>query len=264
MRYTKESRQDDNDGASIMSQTQSATECFQLGQQFSFRNERHSAVTHYTKAIERHPKFAEAYYNRGNCHHLLENYEQAVADFTEVIALTSHDPDKLAEAYSNRGASQYGRRYFKEAIADSTKAIELAPQSAEAHFNRGCCHHALGDYDEAIDDFTRIIAIAGKDPTLKKNGKLSIVYYKRGLCHQIQHNYDKGTADYTKAIKLNHENADAFWGRGVTRYLSDQKAGWGEDLKIAFDLAMKQENIRAASQIREVMGKCGLSQPHIP
>ena len=247
-----------------MNQTQSATECFQLGQQYSSRAEHHLAITHYTKAIERHPKFAAAYYNRGNCHHLVENYEQAVADFTEVIALASHDPDKLAEAYCNRGASHYSRRYFAEAIADCAKAIELAPQSVEAYFNRGCCHHALGDYEEAIDDFTRIIAIADKAPALKKNGKLSIAYYKRGLCHQIQHDYDEAAADYTKAVDLNPENYDAFGARGVARYLSDKKPGWDDDLKIGFDLAMKQKNVSTASRIREAMGRCGLPQPHIP
>ena len=52
-----------------------------------------------TDAINLNPNFTEAYYNRGLAYANLQNYEQALADFSKAVELNP----SLAEAYYYRG-----------------------------------------------------------------------------------------------------------------------------------------------------------------
>jgi lipoprotein NlpI len=57
---------------------------------------------------------AAAYYNRGNAYDGKGLHDQAIADFTQAIAIK---PD-LAQAYYNRGVAYEGKRLRDLAIAD--------------------------------------------------------------------------------------------------------------------------------------------------
>ena len=71
------------------------------------------AIAEYDKAIELDPRYAPAYYNRGNAYYKLENVDQALADYD--------------------------------------KAIELNPNYAPAYSNRGIAHRKLGNLGQALD-----------------------------------------------------------------------------------------------------------------
>ena len=45
------------------------------------------AIEDYTQAIELDPKFAEAYFNRGNAKHSSGDYAGAIEDYTKAIEL---------------------------------------------------------------------------------------------------------------------------------------------------------------------------------
>ena len=62
-----------------------------------------------------------------------EEYDKAIADFTEVIRL---DP-KAAHAYTGRGGAWSERAEYDKAIADFTEAIRLDPKDADAYTDRG-------------------------------------------------------------------------------------------------------------------------------
>ena len=71
---------------------------------------------------------AIAYSNRGVAYWKKSEYDRAIADYTEAIALDPND----AIAYSNRGAAYKKRGEVDRAIADYTKAIALDPNYANA------------------------------------------------------------------------------------------------------------------------------------
>ena len=92
------------------------------------------------------------YVNRGLAWADKQEYDKAIADFTEAIRL---DP-KNACAYNNRGM-RLGRQEgaFDKAIADFTEAIRLDPKNASAYGNRGLAWGDKKEYDKAIADLHR-------------------------------------------------------------------------------------------------------------
>lgn len=62
---------------------------------------------------------AEAYYNRGNTHATLNEYDRAIADYTQAITI---DPN-LVQAYNKRGLTYHKLGRYEEALADYTQAI---------------------------------------------------------------------------------------------------------------------------------------------
>jgi tetratricopeptide (TPR) repeat protein len=127
------------------------------------------AAADYTEALRINPKYAEAYYNRGNAAYRngKRDYERAIADYTEAIRL---DP-KYANAYNLRGQAYYkGKKDYNNAIADFTEAIRLNPNIAMYFFNRGVAYHiGKQDYDQAIADYTEALHINPDDSDAANN-----------------------------------------------------------------------------------------------
>ena len=96
---------------------------------------------------------AEAFFNTGVNELQSGNCDQAIADFTQAMALNTNYPD----AYLYRGEAKSRLKDYAGTIADDTKAIELKPGYAYAYFTRGNARAALKDYAGAIVDDTKAI-----------------------------------------------------------------------------------------------------------
>ncbi|MDR2904920.1 MAG: tetratricopeptide repeat protein [Helicobacteraceae bacterium] len=163
------------------------------------------AVKDYTQAIALDPKDDQAYHNRGGAYCKLGNYDQAIADFTKAIELNP----KYASAYFNRGVTYDKQQNYNQAITDFTKAIELAPKDATYYNNRGNVYYELQNYDQAISDYTKAIEL---DP------KFVMAYSNRGVAYKKLQNYDQAIKDCTQAIKIDPKYASAYNNRGITYY----------------------------------------------
>ena len=105
-------------------------------------------VSDYSKALERNPHDASAYYNRGLAYSRTGEYDRAIADFNKALELNP----KLAEAYFSR-ALVYGRKgEYDLAISDFNKVLEMNPKLAQAYYNRGLAYFEKKDYDKVWDD----------------------------------------------------------------------------------------------------------------
>ena len=67
------------------------------------------------------PASPHAHYNRGNAYLAQKNYDMAIADFTQAIALTPNDPS----AYVGRGLAAYFKGQRESAAADFRAALAL-------------------------------------------------------------------------------------------------------------------------------------------
>ena len=99
---------------------------------------------------------AATYFYRGNAYADKGEYDKAIEDFDQAIAL---QPD-LAEACYNRGIAYYYKGEYDRAIEDYDQAIELQPDLAEAYSNRGNAYADKGEYDRAIEDFRKVVEVS--------------------------------------------------------------------------------------------------------
>jgi tetratricopeptide (TPR) repeat protein len=108
-----------------------------------------------TRAMETRKEWVQALVARGQTRYRLKKYDDAIADFDEVIRLRP----EMASAYDQRGlAYSYSGRHEK-AIPDYTKAIELAPEQAQPYNNRGWAHLELKRYPEAMADLNQALEL---------------------------------------------------------------------------------------------------------
>lgn len=161
-----------------------------------------------------------AYNNLGSAHAKLQQYSQAIKNYTQAIKFNP----KNVGAYYNRGSSYDDDKQYNRAIEDYTQAIKLSPSYADAYYNRGRTYGKLEDYSRAIKDYTRAI---------KLNPQFTYAYINRGNTYINTGKYDNAMQDYAtsnsaygkKQIKwmqnwLRERNAykgaiDGVYGRGT-------------------------------------------------
>lgn len=130
-------------------------------------------------------------------------YDQAIADFSEVILL---NPD-FAKAYYDRGLIYMRKGDDDSAIADYTRAIRLDPSIEQFFNNRGNAYNDKGEYDLAIKDYNQAIRLNSKDPKF---------FLNRGNAYDNRGDYDRAIADLDQAIRLKPDFFNAFLDLGNT------------------------------------------------
>jgi tetratricopeptide (TPR) repeat protein len=163
------------------------------------------------------PIRARALFNQGVTHELQGNADQAIADYTAVIAMPDA-PAERAWALYNRGIAGGRLGLVDQEIADYTAVIATPDASPEliasALFNRAVGHKQLGQMEEAIADYTAVLAMpdAPADQRVKS-------LHNRGVAHAEQGRADQAIADCTAVIAMPDVSADqrakALVNRGV-------------------------------------------------
>ena len=119
------------------------------------------AISEFSRAIQRNPTFADAYFNRALVYDAFGQIEKSVSDFTKVIEIR---PDFI-EAYMNRAQIYMSNNNYEQAENDYNKIIELDPKSAQAYFNRSLIYFSLGRYDDTWDEVKKIENLGYKVPS---------------------------------------------------------------------------------------------------
>jgi TonB family protein len=144
-----------------------ATDFFLAGNAYVNLKKYPEAIAAFTRAIERAPRDAPSFRNRGITYTYLGAYKQGLDDLNEALALDPQD----AIAHNHRGIARYALGNSKVAIADFDKAIELQPKLAEAYNNRGIILQKLGNYPLASKDFN-FAAQLGMEPASRHHERL--------------------------------------------------------------------------------------------
>jgi tetratricopeptide (TPR) repeat protein len=128
------------------------------GNAYAALNDPKGAISEYTKAIRIEPKFADALLNRGLTMRETGNFDGAISDFSRVIKLNKKD----ANALYQRALCYLGKNDFRRAIADLTKVIDAAPDFAEAYRQRALAYNKSGDATRAQADEVTAADIAAR------------------------------------------------------------------------------------------------------
>jgi tetratricopeptide (TPR) repeat protein len=150
------------------------------------------AIEYFSKAIERDPENADAYYNRGICYTEGESF---------------HHYDKLpGQTYIEAGLEDE-EEAFQNAMADFNQALELDPNYALAHFGKGNANYLY--VDSYTDRATRVIpeyekALEHKDWILDKVGVegVAAIYTNLGRTYFAMCEMDKAYKNYKEALDL--------------------------------------------------------------
>ena len=174
------------------------------GNALSQKGDWDGAIADFTQVLAIDPQSSAAYGDRGAARQSKGDLDGAVKDYTQALAI---DP-QMAAAYEGRGNAKAARNDLDGAIADYTQAVEIDPLMAAAYDSRGNAKTAKDDLDGAIADYTQAITI---DPNLAS------AYSDRGFARQANGNLDGAISDYTQALALKPNTAVAYYNRGLAR-----------------------------------------------
>jgi len=114
-----------------------------------------ASCTAMIEAGQKTQDLAAAYLNRGTIHLDQQDFDGAIVDFDQAIAL---DP-KSSRSYNARGRAYQGKLQHDRAIEDFDQAIALDPTYAAPLNNRGNAYRGMGQLDRAIADYDRAIEL---------------------------------------------------------------------------------------------------------
>lgn len=122
---------------------------------------------------------AQDYFHQGDYEYDQGRCSQAIADYTQAITL---DP-QVAEVYNNRAYTYMALDQYDKALPDLDQAIAIRPDYINALMNRGDIYnyYYAVNHDRAIADYDRVMAI---DPQNQQhtqvNGHMAYACFFRG------------------------------------------------------------------------------------
>jgi tetratricopeptide (TPR) repeat protein len=174
----------------------------QRGFAFLEQQEYHSASSDFEQMLRLDPTAIDAYYGIAEIASAREQYAEAIAAYSQIIA---QRPDDVL-ALTMRGAYYcVVPTNYEAAKADLNQALLLRPNDIEALIHRALAFSYTNAIDYALEDYSQVIRLA---PT-------SIVAYLwRGGLLQELHEYEQALADFNQAIQLEPNSATAYHARG--------------------------------------------------
>jgi len=111
-----------------------------------------NAIKDFTDVIKQVPDNYNTYILRASAYKALEQFTNALSDYSMAILIESN-----ADNYFNRGVFLMDIKYYQDANADLTKSLRLNKNNAFAHFYRGASNLFIGKFNAATSDFSEAI-----------------------------------------------------------------------------------------------------------
>ncbi len=137
-----------------------------------------SAVDNINKSLELKNDWAIPYFYRAVAYDALEEFNEAMLDYTKAIQLD----DKMTDAYYNRARITLSRKdidnpKIENAVKDLEKALELDDKFIDALYAMAAAKKKLGDYHAALVYLERLLQIQPDSVWAKALKKLILQKY---------------------------------------------------------------------------------------
>ncbi|MCF7560960.1 tetratricopeptide repeat protein [Sabulilitoribacter multivorans] len=164
------------------------------------------AVKDFSNFIKRVPTNPTAYTLRASAYKALEQYTKAAEDYSTAILI-----EPSADNYYNRGVFLMDLNYHKEAHVDLTKSLKLNKNNSYAYFYRGASNLLLGQHLDAIKDFSTAVEFDSVDFDAYLG--LAMAYNKVNDAANAKINFDRANAIISpdKAITSIQQYANTYW-----------------------------------------------------
>jgi tetratricopeptide (TPR) repeat protein len=167
-----------------------------------------------------------AYLNRGITYYSLNQLDLAKKDLDSSIyynplskGIVNSNPrwlSQLSLSYLNRGNVYSAMNKQGNAIEDYTKAISIDENNIQAYLNRSSIYYDQGNYQKALDDVQNaIMNLNNSSKTNTTEYTLSRAYNKLGAIYLSSGFFDRASDSFEKAIKLNPNDGDIYYNKGL-------------------------------------------------
>jgi tetratricopeptide (TPR) repeat protein len=217
------------------------------------------AIRHYDRALQIQDHYLFALRARGHCYYTQRNYSLSLKDFSKAIMIEPDDTYTILQ----RAYTYAALRQHKEAIDDATRVTTLEPKNAYAWCQLSCSLAELGKWKESLAASTQALklkpnyenaryqhdSIVGKIRTtaemteaIRLDPNNAQLYFDRGLFYRDEAMYAKAIADLSAAIKINSSNALYYCARGCSEVRNHNYKEAIEDCNISIQLDPKREH----------------------
>ena len=206
------------------------------------------AIADYSIVLDQ-KRDAAIFSDRGAAYLDLKNYDEAIQDFRESIAL---DPN-TAITWSQMADVFFAKKEYQTAIQHYGAALDIDPKLVVALNNRGNAYKASKMHDEAISDYSTAIeitaisdlyanrsiaysakflfslAIEDSQHALKLDKNNPIAYFSLGAAQMEANDLDNAMQNFNRTIELDHTYTDAFAKRAALKYMMQDFQGAIQD-----------------------------------
>jgi tetratricopeptide (TPR) repeat protein len=232
-----------------------------------------AAIASFTDALNQGQNQVSAkdvYYYRAQIYMRLDQYDLALSDLNQAIAL---DPN-FAMAYNNLSVLYGVKGDLGLAISNIDRAIALDPENADYHNEKGTLYLAFGQYRESVPYYDQAILLDSTEPSYFKNRGIAYYWsniqdlafqdlnqsiklydrqgvptdtseaedfaralvYRGTINRQLKH-YSRALQDFNRAISLKPDYANAYHSRAAVYYDMRDRSHAIEDLNTAISLS---------------------------
>lgn len=137
-----------------------------------------SAIKNIDKSLELKRDWEIPYFYRAVAHQALEQYNEAMLDYTKAIQINP----KMTDAYYNRAYINLTRKDIEnpdleKIVQDLEKALEFDPEFVDALYAMACAQKKLGDYHKTLEYLERLLQIQPDAINAKALKKLILQKY---------------------------------------------------------------------------------------
>lgn len=200
-----------------------------------------ASIDSYSSKISRNPNNVDAYFGRALDFTLVQDFTEALKDYTKAIEL---DPD-FAMAYFNRAVVRYKQLdYNMSQAANSQDDFSAMSMNLKMGKNPAVVRNPItaDPTSAALKEKNRAyeheLITRDYDMVIKLNSGFVYAYFNRGNLRCAQRDFRAAIQDYSEAIQRDPEFAEAYFNRGLAR-LSQGDANRGiADLSKAGELGI--------------------------
>lgn len=197
---------------------------------YSFQqNDFITAIKNFSKALEYKSeatnsyKIADTYLNRGVCRQMLQNFDNAQADFDEALSIK---PEYI-KVYQAKSTTFLRANKLQNAIEWADKGLEIKPNDGELKDKKAEALSKQKKYDEAL---VVLFSVLEDNPRSKKANKYIAHNY------QMKKNWDSSLKYFSIAILIDPLDCASFFDRGIAYAESKDTVNAIKDIEQAMRL----------------------------
>lgn len=156
----------------------------------------------------------------------LKSYESTIQDLSAALKLKPKDPFILYQ----RGLCFYQEGNYPKALSNLSKSLRFDPDVsyiADVYYHQALGNAWMGNYADCLLPLTQAIAV---------NPFEAVYYHERAKANLMTDQFDQAINDYDVVIRIQPNNAHAFFGRGFAYKNIRDYSQASDDFEIAKDL----------------------------